>query len=139
MRSLFTRSLLAAAGVLFTAAPVAFSAEKAPAAPAKSASAGTLSRVTEKEAAWAKQARASYPLEVCVTSDEKLGSMGDSPQYVYRVAGQPDRLVVFCCEGCEEDFMKDPAKYLAKIDQAAKAKPSGTAKGDKSGAAHGHK
>ncbi len=48
--------------------------------------------------------------------------MGKSPEYVYRVSGQPDRLVIFCCEGCEDDFLKTPAKFTAKLDAAAKAK-----------------
>jgi hypothetical protein len=85
------------------------------------AKSGHLLHVTEKDAAWAAKERATYPLGVCVTSDEKLGSMGKAPEYIYRVAGQPDRLVMFCCAGCDEDFLKEPAKYLAKID-AAKAK-----------------
>lgn len=89
---------------------------------ATSVKAGQLVRVTEKEAAWAARERASYPLEVCVTSDEKLGSMGKAAEYIYRTEGQVDRLVLFCCAGCEEDFAKEPAKYLAKIDSAAKAK-----------------
>jgi hypothetical protein len=103
------------------------------AAPHKTAAAttaGKLIPVGEKDAAWAAQARKSYPLEVCVTSDEKLGSMGKSPEYIYRVDGKPDRLVVFCCDGCEEDFLKDPAKYLTKIDAAAKAKSSPAPKAD---------
>lgn len=83
---------------------------------------GKLIAVTEKDAAWAAKARKEYPLDVCVTSGDKLGSMGKSPEYIYRVDGKPDRLLVFCCDGCEEDFMKEPAKYLAKIDAAAKAK-----------------
>lgn len=98
------------------------------------ASGGKLVPVTEKDAAWAAKARQSYPLDVCLTSDEKLGSMGKSPEYIYRVAGQPDRLVIFCCDGCEEDFMKEPAKYLAKID-AAKARHAPAQKAD---AAKGH-
>lgn len=85
-------------------------------------SAGKLIPVTAKEAAWAAEARKTYPLDVCVVADDKLGSMGKSPEYIYRVTGKPDRLVVFCCSGCEEDFMKEPAKYLAKIDTAAAAK-----------------
>jgi hypothetical protein len=93
------------------------------AAPAEKA--GKLVAVTEKDAAWAAKARKEYPLDVCLTSDEKLGSMGKSPEYIYRVEGKPDRLLVFCCDGCEEDFMKEPAKYLAKLDTAAKAKTSG--------------
>jgi hypothetical protein len=84
------------------------------------APAGKLSPVTEKDAAWAAEARKSYPMEMCVVSDEKLGSMGKSPEYIYRVDGKPDRLVVFCCDGCEEDFAKDPAKHLEKLDAAAK-------------------
>ena len=84
------------------------------------AEAGKLTKVTEADAAWAEKARQSYPLQVCVVSDEKLGSMGDSPQYIYRVSGQADRLVVFCCDGCEEDFLKSPATHVAKLDAAAK-------------------
>ena len=87
-----------------------------------SAEAGKLIEVTEKEAAWAAEAGKSYPLDVCVVSDEKLGSMGDSPKYIYQVDGQLDRLVMFCCEGCEEDFLKAPAQYLAKLDAAKKSK-----------------
>jgi hypothetical protein len=102
----------------------------APQKTAAAANAGKLIPVGEKDAAWAAQARKSYPLEVCVTSDEKLGSMGKSPEYIYRAEGKPDRLVVFCCDGCEEDFLKDPAKYLAKIDAAAKAKSSPAPKAD---------
>ena len=83
--------------------------------------AGTLTKVTKADAAWVAKARETYPLKVCVTSDEKLGSMGDNAEYIYREKGKPDRLVMFCCEGCEEDFMKNPAKYLAKIDAAAKS------------------
>lgn len=93
------------------------------------AQAGKLLPVTGKDAAWAAKARASYPLGVCVTSDEKLGSMGKPPEYIYRVEGQPARLVVFCCAGCEEDFMQDPARYLAKIDAAGKAKQNPAASG----------
>lgn len=84
--------------------------------------AGTLTKVTKADAAWVAKARETYPLKVCVTSDEKLGSMGDNAEYIYREKGKPDRLVMFCCEGCEEDFLKNPAKYLAKIDAAAKKK-----------------
>ncbi len=83
---------------------------------------GTLAKLTEKDAAWAAKERAAYPMTVCLTSDEKLGSMGDNAEFIYREKGKPDRLIVFCCAGCEEDFMKDTAKYLAKLDAAAKQK-----------------
>lgn len=89
-------------------------------ASAATADGGQLIRVTDAEAAWAKEARKTYPLTTCVTSDEALGSMGEAPQYIYRVKGNPDRLVLFCCEGCEDDFKKEPAKFIAKIDAAAK-------------------
>ena len=93
------------------------------------ASSGKLIRVSEKDAAWAANARKSYPLQVCVVSDEKLGSMGKPAEYIYRAEGQPDRLVMFCCSGCEEDFMKAPAEHLAKIDAAAaKSKPAAPAR-----------
>ena len=114
--------ILVISGALLIGAPIFAQQDDAHhgATPTATAKAGKLIPVTEKDAAWAAKARKEYPLDVCVTSDEKLGSMGKSPEYIYRVAGQPDRLVVFCCEGCEEDFLKEPAKYLAKID-AAKA------------------
>ncbi len=56
-----------------------------------------------------------YPLDFCVVSDEKLGSMGKP--YVINYEG---REIKFCCDGCEEDFRKEPEKFLAKIDAAAK-------------------
>lgn len=55
-----------------------------------------------------------YPLRTCVVSGELLGgSMG--PPFDHRHQG---RLVRFCCEACVERFAKDPARYLAMIDQA---------------------
>lgn len=68
------------------------------------------------------KARASYPLKTCLVSDEPLGSMGEAFAYVHRTAGQPDRVVFFCCEGCTDDFKANPAKFLKKVDDAAKAK-----------------
>ncbi|HUR56887.1 MAG TPA: hypothetical protein VM029_04200 [Opitutaceae bacterium] len=114
--------LLALAGLLCTAPQRALAADKKNDSTAPAAAKGTLVKVTDKDAAWAAQARKTYPLQVCLSSDEKLGSMGETANYIYREKGKPDRLVVFCCEGCEEDFTKDPAKHLAKLDAAAKAK-----------------
>jgi hypothetical protein len=55
--------------------------------------------------------------------------MGKPAEYIYRAEGQTDRLVMFCCSGCEEDFMKAPAAHLAKIDAAAaKSKPAAPAR-----------
>jgi hypothetical protein len=95
---------------------------------APAAKPGKLIPLTEKDAEWAAQARKAYPLKTCLTSDEALGSMGDSPEYIYRVEGKPDQLVVFCCDGCNEDFLKDPAPYLAKLDAAKDAKAKAGAK-----------
>ena len=60
-----------------------------------------------------------YPLKNCVVSDEKLD--GEFVSYVHKEAGKPDREVRFCCEGCIEDFKQNPAKFLKKLDDAAKA------------------
>lgn len=68
------------------------------------------------------KARAEYPMKTCIVSDEPLGSMGDAVPYVHHVAGKPDRVVFFCCDGCIDDFKGDPAKYLKKLDDAAKNK-----------------
>lgn len=87
---------------------------------------GKLIAVTETDAAWAAKSRKEYPIDVCVTSGDKLGSMGKSPEYIYRVEGRPDRLIVFCCAGCEEDFLKEPGKYLAILDAAATKKSTAT-------------
>ena len=71
---------------------------------------------------WLAKEIAAYPLQNCTVSGDKLGgSMGPAQDYVWRVAGQPDRLVRFCCNDCLEDFQKTPAKFLAMID-TAKAK-----------------
>ena len=55
----------------------------------------------------------AYPLEVCVVSGEKLGSMGKP--IVLQHEGREVRL---CCKGCVEDFNKDPKKFMAKLDEA---------------------
>ncbi len=48
---------------------------------------------------------------VCPVSKEPLGSMGKPVKVVH--AG---RAVFLCCSGCEEDFHKEPARYLAEMD-----------------------
>jgi YHS domain-containing protein len=65
----------------------------------------------------AKQ-KAAYPMKTCLVSGEELGGMGEPINYVHRPA---NRLVRFCCEGCVDSFKEDPAKFLAKLDEAAKA------------------
>jgi YHS domain-containing protein len=68
-------------------------------------------------AADAKQEKQdTYPLQTCVVSGGKLGEMGKP--YVYMYEGREIR---FCCKGCVKDFLKEPAKYLKKLDDAEKA------------------
>ena len=59
----------------------------------------------------------TYPLTTCVVSGEKLGEMGDAVIFNYE-----GREVRFCCKDCKKDFLKDPAKYLKMIDDAAAKK-----------------
>jgi YHS domain-containing protein len=54
-----------------------------------------------------------YPLDTCLVSGEKLGSMGDP--IVINHEGQE---IKFCCDTCVPQFKKDPEKYLSKLDQA---------------------
>lgn len=65
----------------------------------------------------------AYPLDRCVVSGEKLGSMGAPYVHTHQAEGQPDRTVLLCCRGCIRSFNADPAKYLAKIDAAQEAAP----------------
>jgi YHS domain-containing protein len=76
------------------------------------------------EAELIAKARATYPLKTCLVSDEALGSMGEATPYIHRVAGKPDRVVFFCCDGCSDDFKANPEKFLKKVDAAAKARPA---------------
>jgi YHS domain-containing protein len=64
-----------------------------------------------------EQQKPFYPLDRCPVSGEKLGSMGEPVDHIYR-----NRLVRFCCEHCIRDFEKDPAKHLAKLDDAVREK-----------------
>lgn len=63
------------------------------------------------DAAVVEKQKEGYPLETCVVTGQKLGSMGDPLEYV---AG--NRLVRFCCQGCVKSFEKEPQKYLSKLD-----------------------
>jgi YHS domain-containing protein len=55
----------------------------------------------------------AYPLETCVVTGQRLGSMGDPVDYIYE-----NHLVRFCCAGCVKAFEKEPAKYMAMLDEA---------------------
>ena len=75
------------------------------------------------DAVWFAKAVADYPLTTCVVTGDKLERTTMTPQdFVFKQEGQPDRLIRFCCGDCKTDFLKDPAKYLKLIDDAAAAK-----------------
>ncbi len=70
--------------------------------------------VTSETAATSEAAVKPYPLDVCIVSGEKLGSMGDP--IVINHDGQE---IKFCCDSCPPKFDKDPAKFLGKLEAPA--------------------
>lgn len=56
------------------------------------------------------EAKSEYPIDTCVVSGEKLGSMGEP--FVITHEGTEVR---FCCDACLPKFNEDPSKYLAKL------------------------
>lgn len=59
------------------------------------------------------QQKPNYPLDTCVVSGEKLGSMGEPVDVVVG-----NRLVRLCCAGCEDQVRAEPDKYIEKLDAA---------------------
>ena len=57
-----------------------------------------------------------YPLKVCIVTDNDLDSMSDESSLIHE--GQT---VKFCCPPCEKKFLKNPARYLAKLAPPEKA------------------
>jgi hypothetical protein len=57
-------------------------------------------------------ALAAYPLEICIVTGDKL----DKDAVVFSYQG---REIKTCCTNCVDEFYKDPAGFLAKIDEAA--------------------
>jgi hypothetical protein len=74
-------------------------------------------KLSDKKTAPAPGKPKPYPLDVCLVTDNDLGSMGEETSIVYE--GQ---VIKFCCKPCEEKFLKNPAKYLAKLAPAGPAK-----------------
>ncbi|WP_138223294.1 YHS domain-containing protein [Nibricoccus aquaticus] len=75
---------------------------------AADSAAGSAAAPEEKKPA--KEAPKPYPLDVCIVTDNDLGSMGEETSMVYE--GQT---IKFCCAPCERKFLKNPAKYLEKL------------------------
>ncbi|MGQ0553380.1 MAG: hypothetical protein ACT4PU_09190 [Planctomycetota bacterium] len=60
------------------------------------------------------QQKLFYPLSTCVVTGEALGSGGMEPvDLLYK-----NRLIRLCCKSCKSDFLKDPNKLIAKLEQA---------------------
>ena len=55
-----------------------------------------------------------YPLDTCLVSGEKLGSMGDP--IVIQHEGQE---IKFCCDHCIPKFRENPEKYLTALNQTS--------------------
>ena len=66
--------------------------------------------LVEVDAAIIEQQKADYPLNVCVVAGERLGSMGEPYDLVHN-----NRLVRFCCAGCDEQFYRHPEGHLEAI------------------------
>ena len=66
------------------------------------------------DAAMIKDQAPRYPLTTCVVSGESLDAMGKPADFIYN-----NRLIRFCCNHCKGDFLKGPAKFIAKLDAAA--------------------
>ena len=84
-----------------------------------------------REVQAAERSPKPYPLDTCLVSGGKLGSMGEPVTHVY--TGQE---LQFCCRGCIPRFEKDPEKYMEKLhsmemDQAEKPHQSKGSGGDK--------
>jgi hypothetical protein len=54
-----------------------------------------------------------YPLDYCLVTNEKLGSMGEPVSKVFQ--GQEFKV---CCAGCIDTIEKDVPGYLAKLEEA---------------------
>jgi YHS domain-containing protein len=55
----------------------------------------------------------TYAIDYCIVSGEKLGSKGEPVKYNLK-----GREIQLCSPACLKIFKKDPASYLAQLDQA---------------------
>lgn len=72
--------------------------------------------VADVDQALVVQQKPFYALQTCPVSGEKLGGMGEPVDFVFK-----NRLVRLCCPSCKADFLKEPGKYVAKLDAAVVA------------------
>lgn len=69
------------------------------------------------QAAYVAKQKASYPLDTCIVTDEKLGSMGEPLDYLWGT-----RVYRLCCGGCKKGVQKNADALWAKIEAARAAK-----------------
>lgn len=62
-----------------------------------------------------KNPQNKYPIDFCLISGAKLGSMGAPAMLEYE-----GRTLKFCCDSCISAFQDNPTEYLKKLDEAAK-------------------
>ncbi|MFA6241942.1 MAG: hypothetical protein WC655_13490 [Candidatus Hydrogenedentales bacterium] len=62
-----------------------------------------------------EQQKASYPLDTCIVSGDKLTA--EATTFVFG-----NRLFLLCCKDCEAAIKKEPAKFFEKLDNAVKEK-----------------
>lgn len=60
----------------------------------------------------APQKTKPYPKDVCIVSDNKLGSMGRVITKTHE-----NQEVKFCCKPCVKKFDKDPKKYISNMEK----------------------
>ena len=53
-----------------------------------------------------------YPSDLCIVTDNKLGSMGDP---IVKVYGNQE--IKFCCRPCVKEFEEDKERFLAKLQK----------------------
>lgn len=63
------------------------------------------------DAAYAAQ-NANYPLDACVVTGEKFGDEGEPVSVMFGTT-----LVKVCCKGCIKKIEKEPARFLAMVQQ----------------------
>jgi YHS domain-containing protein len=73
------------------------------------------------DAAILKDQAQVYVPETCPITGMKLGAMGEPYPLVHR-----NRLVRFCCKGCDARFLKDPDPALEKLDATIRASGKGS-------------
>ena len=76
--------------------------------------------LTKLDAAVVAKQEKNYPIDTCLISGEKLGSMGDSVNFV-----MGNRLYRLCCKMCKKKVKAEPSKYRAMLDSGAKPKKKG--------------